>query len=86
MTNDKKMIKEQRIELVKEMDLIISSAKTENRDLSKDEQVKWDELYKKEGELRDHVARISQQEKLNKELAENVEPINKVSTDEKEIF
>ena len=84
MTNDKKMIKEQRIELVKEMDLIISSAKTENRDLSKDEQVKWDELYKKEGELRDHVARISQQEKLNKELAENVEPINKVSTDEKE--
>ena len=50
--NNLKARKEDRVALVQEMDNILEVAKKEDRNLSKDEQVKWDELYSKEAELR----------------------------------
>ena len=50
--NNLKAIKEDRVALVQEMDNILEAAKKEDRNLSKDEQVKWDGLYSKEAELR----------------------------------
>ena len=49
--NNLKAIKEDRVALVQEMDNILEAAKKEDRNLSKDEQVKWDGLYSKEASV-----------------------------------
>ena len=83
--NNLKAIKEDRVALVQEMDNILEAAKKEDRNLSKDEQVKWDELYSKEAELRKAANTLKTQDDLNKSLAAESTPVkDDISVDQKE--
>ena len=83
--NNLKAIKEDRVALVQEMDNILETAKTEERNLSKDEQAKWDGLYEKEAELRKAASTLKTQTDLNKSLAAESTPVkDDISVDEKE--
>jgi HK97 family phage major capsid protein len=83
--NNLKAIKEDRVALVQEMDNILEAAKKEDRNLSKDEQVKWDGLYSKEAELRKAANTLKTQDDLNKSLAAESTPVkDDVSVDQKE--
>jgi len=83
--NNLKAIKEERVALVQEMDNILETAKTEERNLSKDEQAKWDGLYEKEAELRKAASTLKTQTDLNKSLAAESTPVkDDISVDEKE--
>ena len=83
--NNLKAIKEDRVALVQEMDNILEAAKKEDRNLSKDEQVKWDGLYSKEAELRKTANTLKTQDDLNKSLAAESTPVkDDISVDQKE--
>ena len=83
--NNLKAIKEDRVALVQEMDNILITAKKEDRNLSKDEQVKWDGLYSKEAELRKAANTLKTQDDLNKSLAADSNPVKDgMSVDKKE--
>ena len=78
-----KQMREKRGALVEQMQGMVAAAKAEGRNLSNEENVKFDSISNEVDELRSAASRIERSEELKKEMASNVEvrnaaPVKKV--------
>jgi len=70
-----KQMREKRSALNEQMNGLLSAAKAEGRNLTKEENVQFDAMYAEQDELRNSVKRIEQAEELKKELASKADEV-----------
>jgi HK97 family phage major capsid protein len=70
-----KQMREKRSALNEQMNGLLSAAKAEGRNLTKEENVQFDAMYAEQDELRNGVKRIEQAEELKKELASKADEV-----------
>ena len=72
-----KQMREKRGALVEQMQGMVAAAKAEDRNLSNEENVKFDSISNEVDELRSAAARIERSEELKKEMLETLHQLRK---------